>query len=338
LQKDSLHVSVVGSGGTLGKEIKSSLEERKLPICKINLLDSKKYEGVMTEFGSEAHLIAPVEENSFIHSDIVFLCCSHEDGLKYLAFPRKKQSLLIDFSMAGLKKEHIPIVNHDINGKGVYGLRGIVSAPHPPSMFLTNILHPLDEAFGVERAAVQVFQPASDLGEEGVEELSLQTINLLNFSKVPKKIFGRQLAFNVMPSSMLPQKPGEESMDSDLCLEISEILGWRPARLAIRMFMIPVFYCHSFSIHLTFRSRIKAADVLERLQQTNPVKLLAKGAQGATPVEATGNREIFMSELRGDGLADGGFWLWLVSDNLFSLAALNAVKIAEAFIAGAFSH
>ncbi|HKQ98260.1 MAG TPA: aspartate-semialdehyde dehydrogenase, partial [Candidatus Polarisedimenticolia bacterium] len=49
----------------------------------------------------------------------------------------------------------------------------------------------------------------------------------------------------------------------------------------------------------------------------------------ATPVERAGEAGILATGLRPAG-APGAFWLWLVSDNLTSGAALNAVRIAEA--------
>ncbi len=338
LLRNDLHVALVGCGGSLGKAVKASLEERNFPTSTIKLLDSEKYEGVISEYNGEAHLLSSVQEDSFVHSDLVFLCCSYDDGNRYFSLPRKKQSLLIDFSTGAGERGTAPIINLDVNKKGMGEQRGVICAPHAISIVLTNILHPLDQAFGVEWISVTVFQPVSDFGDEGIEELHQQTVNLLNFAEIPKNIFGRQLAFNVIPAFMVGRRRLERNVDSFIGKEVAHILGWNPGRLSIRMFLTPVFHCHSFSIHITFKKKPSEDDLLNRLMKLNLVRFAAKDMNGMTPVETAGKKEIFVSGLSGDGLASSGFWLWLVSDNLLSHAALNGVKIAEAVILGKKVH
>ena len=56
----------------------------------------------------------------------------------------------------------------------------------------------------------------------------------------------------------------------------------------------------------------------------------------ATPVEAEGKNETFISRIREDKTIKNGLNLWIVSDNLLRGAALNAVEIAEALIKNNF--
>lgn len=107
--------------------------------------------------------------------------------------------------------------------------------------------------------------------------------------------------------------------------------------MTMRIILAPVFFCHSFSVHLVMKDRPKASEVNEVLKNAKGMKLSA-GNRGMTPVEVAGNREVHSSESREDGLPQGGFWLWLVSDHLVSGAALNAVRIAEAFVADRQAH
>ena len=55
---------------------------------------------------------------------------------------------------------------------------------------------------GLREATVVVFQPASAAGAGGVEELYQQSVSLLNFHDLPRAVFGRQIAFNLVPSSL----------------------------------------------------------------------------------------------------------------------------------------
>ncbi|MEW5807548.1 MAG: Asd/ArgC dimerization domain-containing protein [Acidobacteriota bacterium] len=330
-QKKKFNVSLVGAGRLLGKDVKLFLEEREFPIARLKLLDSETYEGAITEYNGEASLITKIEEDSFLYSDIIFLCCGGQEGKQYASFPRKEGSLLIDFSLTHAGREQAPVINCDINLESMRKGKGIVSSPQPISIILSNLLHPLDLAFGMERISVNVFQPVSDFGEEGIEELHQQTIKILSFSKIPKNVFGRQLAFNLIPGSMLSTRQREAAIDTAISQEVSEILGWRDRRLATRIIVAPVFFSHSFSIHLMLKSRPQSSQVNDVLNKIKCMKISTKG-RGVTPVEATGERQMYVSESCEDGLSSGGFWLWIVSDHLRSDAALNAVRIAEAFI------
>src|ERR1022692_4217390 len=64
----------------------------------------------------------------------------------------------------------------------------------PTPMFLPR-LHP---RFPVQRSAIHIFEPASERGTPGVEELQQQTVGLLSFKSMPKKIFDAQLSFNML--------------------------------------------------------------------------------------------------------------------------------------------
>ena len=43
-----------------------------------------------------------------------------------------------------------------------------------------------------------VFQPASEQGQKGMDELHEQTVNLLSFQQLPKNIYDAQVAFNLV--------------------------------------------------------------------------------------------------------------------------------------------
>ena len=51
-----------------------------------------------------------------------------------------------------------------------------------------------------------------------------------------------------------------------------------------------------------------------------------------TPIDCSGNDEVYVSRLRKDLEKQNGFSFWVVSDNLLKGAALNSVQIAESLI------
>ncbi len=335
--KGKFKISLVGPTTIMGKEIKNLLEGEMFNDSEIQLLDSAELEGVITEYHGEARLVTAVERESFIHSDIIFLCCGMKDALKYFSFPRKKNSFVIDFSMVARERSSVPIVNCNINRKDIKKHSRIISSPHPITMTLTNLLYPLDQAFGIKCATANVFNPVSALGEKAIEELYQQTVNILNFKEIPKDVFRNQLAFNLIPDFPLDPESEEWSLDAKISEEIPAILGWEENRVTIRIILVPVFHCHSFSLHIIFQNNISLEDITGALNEKEWIKFLPKRDARITPVGIAGHQEIHVSNLFEDGLSPKGFWLWSVSDNLLSGCASNAIKIMECLISNKHS-
>src|SRR4030095_5311340 len=68
----------------------------------------------------------------------------------------------------------------------------------PAAIALALILNRLHPLHPIQRSVAHVFEPASERGKPGLDELQQQTINLLSFKGQPKEIFDAQLAFNVL--------------------------------------------------------------------------------------------------------------------------------------------
>jgi aspartate-semialdehyde dehydrogenase len=51
-----------------------------------------------------------------------------------------------------------------------------------------------------------------------------------------------------------------------------------------------------------------------------------------TPVECTGEDEVYVGRIRHDPTVENGLAMWVCADNLRKGAALNAVQIAEQLI------
>src|SRR5204862_735633 len=69
---------------------------------------------------------------------------------------------------------------------------------HPAAVVLALILLRAHRAGKVKHAVAIVFEPASEHGQKGMDELHEQTVNLLSFQQLPKKIFDVQVAFNMV--------------------------------------------------------------------------------------------------------------------------------------------
>lgn len=342
-------IAVVGAAGLVGAAVRERLEEGPLREWRVRLLESGQREGVITEFAGEAHIASIVDESSFDDADIVMLACSEAETAECLAYPRGKGTSAIVLA-AGCAPPGSPTVSMAVNPGELEGRPRVIEAASPVALPLAAAGRAMESACGVASMEAVVFEPASTIGREAMDELYQQTVGILNFGSRPQEVFGRQMAFNLLPLSLAPGQGGE-ARERAVAGQIGRILGWEASRLSLRMLLAPVFHCHAALVRLTPGREITADGLREALAaagtfETEPAGASARDsgrglsgdeagggeAEGSddarTPVEWAGNSGTRIAEIVPDGR--GAFWVWMLFDDLVRGSATNAVEIAEA--------
>jgi len=326
------HVALFEATALNARGVKEQLVARSFPTASLKLYTSRTDpDSNLTDFGGEAMLVSSPDIDALGEIEIAFLCGTRDEGAKYLGWAERKGFLAIDLSGASLGDNEVPTINIEVNPEAIPIGSGVVAAPHPIAQFLSTLLAPLARSFAPLRASAVVLQPASERGERGIEELYKQTIGLLNFHEVPNTIFGRQLAFNLLPSPVHTGKQGPGgAAPPEVEREVGRMLG-PDAQVTIEIVMAPVFHCHSVSLHLELSGSPARERVIAALRESEGIRLQGAG-DPITPAERAGKPGVAVSGIRPTG-RDGGYWLWAVTDDLQSGSALNAVRIAETILA-----
>jgi aspartate-semialdehyde dehydrogenase len=191
---------------------------------------------------------------------------------------------------------------------------------------ISALLLRLAARFPLKTAVAQVFLPASESGSRGVDELQKQTVNILSFQSPPHRVFGSQLAFNMLPRLGRSAKGEMASLEPLLRRQLHHYLGERVPRPALRLFQIPVFYSVGVSIYVETAEPI-SADAATAALAGERIKVRKSTLDAPTPVEATGSADILVDAVLIDAEHANGIWLYAVADNLH-LAATNAVELA----------
>ena len=177
---------IAGASSLLGNELKSVLEESRLAGWDLRLVDEEIVAGTLTEAGGEATVIQRVEEDSFHGARYAFLTGSTAFGRQCLGPAREAGAKIIDFSRASLSDPDatpwFPRIEA-LSGRSVAKIGTTFSIFSAAGAAVATLALALRRA-GMQRMMTVVFQPVSDVGREGIEELETQTSQLLSFSKV----------------------------------------------------------------------------------------------------------------------------------------------------------
>jgi aspartate-semialdehyde dehydrogenase len=300
-------VAVVGAPTDDGAHVREALAEYGVPGSRVDLYASVGEEVLLSEYAGEARMIQQPDLDEIVGHDVIFLCEPGE--LSTSVYERADDgAVLIDML------DCLPAGAAENGNGGAQCFR----VAHPLALLLEEVLGPLEEELGLEEAVALVIRPASDFGQDGVEELREQTIRLLNFAEVPKEIFGRQLAFNLIPGGA----GSGGDLEGRIRGEVARALGWQESHLAVSFLTAPLFHGHGVQLRLRFKDEPGVDRIRETLTDAG---LDAAGGE-TTPLDVIGQVRTSLSGLTEDGL--GAYWLWAVAGETSTRSAREAVRLA----------
>jgi aspartate-semialdehyde dehydrogenase len=315
-------LAVVGAATPDGGRLREALARRGIPGSRVKLYGTSSGEAVLSEYGGEACLIQEPDPDEIARHDVVFLC-EASDAARRVVGSAGRTATVIDLTGRMRCDEETRLVGMDPGAELLPG--SVLVAPHPIAVVLAEILHPLHREAGVREAVATVLRPTSDYGAEGIEELREQTLRLLRFEKVPKGVFGRQLAFNLIPESLLARR--EDGVERRIAGEVATLVGWKEDRLAVRLVTMPVFVGHAVSVRVATERKADAKAVAAAICRSPAIATPTKKSAG-TPLDAPEERRTEISEIVEDGI--GGFWIWAIAGEVGTAAVERAVRAAAA--------
>src|SRR5271169_1179946 len=244
-------IVIAGASSLLGGELKSVLEESRFAGWDLRLVDEEVVAGTLTEARGEATIIQRVEEESFHGARYAFLTGSTVFGKQCLAPARDAGAKIIDFSRASLSDPDatpwFPRIEA-LTGKSVRKSSKTFSVCSAAGMAVAMLALALRRS-GMKRLVAIVFQPVSEAGREGIEELEAQTSQLLSFQNIGFPVFGTQSAFNLLPRYGTESRQDLHQKLLQVRAEVSAAISDRPedARIAVNLVHAPVFYGMTFS-------------------------------------------------------------------------------------------
>ncbi|HUK26229.1 MAG TPA: Asd/ArgC dimerization domain-containing protein [Terriglobales bacterium] len=331
----SYRVAIVGAATLKGKEVAEVLNDRNFPSADVKLLDDDESIGQLEAVREEVTFIQSVRAEQFEHVDFTFFASDQDCTRQVWKSVQKAGSAIVDLSFA-LEDEpgarvRSPWIERQLGRQLAPELQpGPAVVAHPAAVVLGLLLLRAQKAGEVKRVVATVFEPASEHGQKGMDELHEQTVNLLSFQQLPKNVFDTQVAFNLVARYGGHAQPPLAAVERRILDHYRRIAGESAPVPALLVVQAPIFHGHAFAVHVEFSGPADTAATARALAGEH-VNLMHVAEDSPSNVNAAGQGDILLS-LAPDATQPNGLWLWAAGDNL-RIAASTAVECAETMAA-----
>lgn len=331
-----LRFAIVGSSTLKGKELAEVLPESALAAAEVRLLDDEETTGQLESVGEEMTFVQRVAADNFEGADVVFFGSDSDFTRKNWTLATRAGSAVVDLSY-GLENEkgasvRAPWIDRELGEATRMDLQpGPVVVAHPAAVVLAMLMLRLKKLGTATTAVSVVFEPASERGRKGLDELHQQTVNILSFQALPKDVYDAQVAFNLLSSYGGNSQPTLASTEKKIGDHFKAVVRGAVPMPSLMLVQASVFHGHAFSLYLEFANEVSLGEVGkvlagEHLEIVHPPEEEAPSTVGAAGQEA------ILVQLRPDLEHKNGVWIWAAADNL-RVQALNAIASAEQLVA-----
>ena len=329
-----MNVAIVGASGAVGQELLKVLEERDFPIDELRLFGSKRSAGKEYPFRGRNIRVRELTRNAddFRGIQIAFTSAGASVSKEYADVITAHGAVMIDNSSAFRMDPEVPLVVPEVNATdALVRPKGIIGNPNCTTILMVVALKPIHDLSPIEMVHVATYQAASGAGATGMEELRVQTEEIVAGKQPTVKKFQDQLAFNLIPQIDIFTDNDYTKEEMKMFNETRKIMHAPQMRVSATCVRVPVMRAHSEAVWVRTCDRLDIADVRKAMENAPGLVMVDDPAQGKypMPLHAAGSDPVYVGRLRKDLADDHGITFWAVDDQIRKGAALNAVQIAE---------
>lgn len=180
---------------------------------------------------------------------------------------------------------------------------------------------------------VSTYQAASGAGAAAMEELELQTREVLEGKPPTCKIFNRQYAFNLFSHNASVLSNGYNEEEMKMVKETRKIWNDKDVKVTATCIRVPIMRAHAESVNLQFERPLDEDTARDILKNAPGVVVIddRESNHFPTPLEVSNKDDVAVGRIRQDLSQDGnqGLDIFVCGDQIRKGAALNAIQIAE---------
>ncbi|KAL1568639.1 aspartate-semialdehyde dehydrogenase [Salvia divinorum] len=339
LREDGPSVAIVGVTGAVGQEFLSVISDRDFPYRSLKLLASKRSAGKSVNYENQDYIVEELTENSFDDVDIALFSAGGSISKKFGPIAAEKGTIVVDNSSAFRMDEGVPLVIPEVNPEAMEGIKlrsgkgALIANPNCSTIICLMAATPLHRRANVIRMVVSTYQAASGAGAAAMEELELQTREVLEGKEPTCNIFRQQYAFNLFSHNAPILSNGYNEEEMKLVKETRKIWNNKDVKVTATCIRVPVMRAHAESVNLQFATPLDEDAAREILSNAPGVVVIDDRSANnfPTPLQVSNKDDVAVGRIRQDVSQEGNYGLdiFVCGDQIRKGAALNAVQIAE---------
>lgn len=327
------NVAVAGATGAVGVEMVKTLEKRNFPVKSLKLLASKRSAGKTMTFKGEPVVIEELTHDSFKGVDIALFSAGGDISREFAKSVVDSGAVMIDNSSAFRMEDDVPLVVPEVNPEDIKWHKGIIANPNCSTIIMLVAVAPLHRAKKLKRLVAATYQATSGAGAKGMDELLVQTRQLLNNEPIEPKAFAHRIGFNLIPHIDVFKENGYTKEELKMLNESRKMLHEPELMVSCTCVRVPVLRAHSEALNLEFAEEITPDEARAILKNAPGVELVDDPANKRypMPIDATEKYDVLVGRIRQDISRHDkrGLDIFVAGDQVLKGAALNAVQIAE---------
>jgi aspartate-semialdehyde dehydrogenase len=326
-------IAIVGGDSLLGKEIHELLQSRKARASIEMISAIPGNEAILARGSDEPLVMTSLESADLTANQVIILAGSTASSEKAFEKIRGDQSAPIVIDLTGGLEDQAsarlraPMVEPD----GFEAQASIQTIAHPAAIAVALLLTHLGKAGAIRRSVIDIFEPVSERGQAGIDELQKQTVSLLSFKPMPKEIFDAQLAFNMLAQFGSDAPLSLEEIEQKIDRHLASLLAAGAVPMpSLRLIQTPVFHGYSIGVWVEFEESPGTDAMFQALGSGN-IDVRTRDHEAPTNVGVAGQGGITVGSIRQDRNQPRAWWLWMVADNL-QIVAENAWEVVRGYL------
>ena len=323
-------LAVVGGETLLGRELLDVLKDAHLGAGLRAIAGGEAGARVIVEEEGEAAVMLSLDAEALAGSSAVLLAGTDASSRKVLELIGRRALPVIDATGAleDRPSARLRCPALETGAQPAASARLHVIA-HPAAIALALFFRRLHAIEPFRSSVVTVLEPASERGQAGLDELHKQTVGLLSFQKLEKKIFDAQAAFNLLSAYGEDAPRHLESIELRIESNLATLMSWGPLAPmpSLRLVQAPVFHGYSFPVWVEFEKSPHLKTLAVSLSGDG-IDVRSENEEPPTNAGAAGQSGIAIGSIVPDRNHPHAAWFWIVGDNL-RLTAESALEVVR---------
>ena len=327
----SYKVGIIGATGAVGREMIDLLLKEQFPMVDLRLFASARSAGKEITVRGTTWKVQETDAKACSDLDIVLMSAG---GSISRALGRELQAmgcLVIDNSSAFRMEPDVPLIVPEINAQDMIEHQGLIANPNCSTAIALMGLYPLHKEFNLKGFFAVTYQAVSGTGAAAMQELEEQVKAWQKGDPPKPSVYPHPIAFNLLPHAGNFEEDGYTDEEKKMYRESKKILNLKELRVSTTCVRVPVFRNHSIAIHAEFEKEVDLDQARNTIYMASGVEFNDNPAENRypMPIDYVCRGPCGVGRLRRDSFFENGLALWVVGDQLWKGAALNAVQIAQ---------